>query len=76
METATLLTREEAARELRINASTLDRLIRDGRLKASKFGATVRISRESLSKFLTASETVEPAAPRTRRASRVAQGAA
>ena len=71
-----LLTRSETAAVLRVHVATVDRLVRDGLLKASKWGGTVRISRAAVHKLLVDSETAAPAAPRTRRASRVAQDAA
>jgi excisionase family DNA binding protein len=67
-----LLTRDEAADVLRVHVATLDRLVREGKLRASKFGATVRISRASIGEFLAATETAAPVVPRTRRASRAA----
>lgn len=65
-----LATRHEVAQFLRMHEGTVDRLVKSGQLEAVKFGATVRIPRASVSKFLAESLSAEPVAPRTRRASR------
>jgi len=67
-----LLTRDEAAIALRVHVSSIDRLVKDGKLRASKWGSTVRIPTAAVAAFLAASETTEPAISRTRRASRAA----
>ncbi len=71
-QTIELLTRDEAADVLRVHVATIDRLVREGKLRASKFGATVRISHASIGEFLSATESTAPLAPRRRRVNRVA----
>lgn len=43
-----LYTREEAAKFLRVSLSTVDRLIKSGKLKARKVGRQVRMTRSDL----------------------------
>lgn len=68
-----LATRREVAEFLRTHDSTIDRLVKTGQLEAVKFGATVRIPRESVEKFLSAAKSAEPVTSRTRRAARGAE---
>lgn len=43
-----LLTRKEAGEALKISPKTIDRLIKDGRIKSFKLGRKVRIYSETL----------------------------
>ena len=47
-----LYTREEAAKFLRVSTSTVDRLIKSGKLKARKVGRQVRMTRSDLENLL------------------------
>jgi excisionase family DNA binding protein len=44
-------TRKEVAEHFRVSRRTVDRRIRDGQLKATKMGRSVRIPREEVEKF-------------------------
>ena len=62
------LKREEAAEILRVSVRTVDRLIEDGNLPASKVGRAVRIDRADVLALLSPSTPIAPAAdlsPRT-----------
>lgn len=63
-------TRGEVAARLRVHPATVDRLISSGALEAVKFGATVRIPRSSVLKFLEGHITAEPVQARTRKQGR------
>jgi excisionase family DNA binding protein len=65
-----LPTRREVADFLRVHDSTVDRLVAEGKLPAVKFGATVRIPRDGVERFIASHITSEPLAARTRKASR------
>lgn len=57
--------KREAARLLGVDRSTtLEQLLRDGRLRATRYGGRVRIARSEIQRFLE-----EPPAPRQARAS-------
>lgn len=46
------MTRKEVAEVFRVSVRTVDRLIKEGKLNAVRFGHTVRISRESVVQFI------------------------
>lgn len=52
-ETAELLTLNEAADLLKVSRPTLDRLRKDGIIKTTYVGTTVRISSKEITKFIT-----------------------
>ena len=47
-----MVTREEAAKYLRISTRTLDRLVRSGKIRSYKYDRAVRIKRQELERFL------------------------
>jgi len=46
-----IYTPEEAAKELKMSVQTIWKYIREGKLKAAKFGKTYRISEKQLEEF-------------------------
>ena len=48
----TLLTREEAADVLKVSRNTMFRLLREGQIRASKVGATWRVRKSDLDRYL------------------------
>ena len=58
-ECPTSLKREEAAEILRVSVRTVDRLIEEGELPASKVGRAVRINRADILALLTPTTPVE-----------------
>lgn len=46
-----IYTPEEAAKELKLSVQTVWKYIREGKLKAARFGKTYRISEEQLQEF-------------------------
>jgi excisionase family DNA binding protein len=70
----TLMTRREAATELSVSLSTIDRLVREGRLPIVKASARRRmIRRESLTRYV---DRCESFAGEKRRKARVADSGA
>ena len=53
----TLLTRKDVALQLQTSERTIDRYIKQGKLKAYKIGGLVRISEKSLLTFIEGGET-------------------
>ena len=47
-----VLTKDEAAAELKVSLSTLNRLVASGKLRIKKVGALVRIRREWLNEYM------------------------
>ena len=57
MEMDTIYTIPEVAKKLRVNQTTVSRLIHRGELKAYKIGRIYRITKEEVDRFLNASKT-------------------
>ena len=60
----TFLTRKEAARDLRISVTTLDRFIADGRLKAKKHGHAVVVMLSEVERYISDLPDLQPRAAR------------
>ena len=58
-DTTTFFNRWETARELRVSVTTVDRLIKNGQLRAARIGRRVVISRQALDQFRRDAETAE-----------------
>ena len=56
------LTRKEAARQLRISVTTLDRFIVDGRLKAKKHGHAVVVLSSEVERYIREMPDLQPRA--------------
>jgi excisionase family DNA binding protein len=50
-------TRQEAAAALRVSVSTVDRWIKNGTLRAARFGSRVVISDDAITEFCRAAES-------------------
>jgi excisionase family DNA binding protein len=48
----TILTRLEACRVARIGLSTFDRAVNEGRLRVSRIGRNIKVTREELNRFM------------------------
>ncbi len=55
----TFLDREETAHELRVSITTVDRLIKAGRLRAGRIGRRVVVSPQAIDQFRRDVETAE-----------------
>jgi excisionase family DNA binding protein len=55
----TFLDREETARTLRVSVTTVDRLIKSGRLRAARIGRRVVCSPQAIEAFRRDAETAE-----------------
>ena len=58
-DTTTFLDREEAARTLRVSVTTIDRLIKAGKLRAAKIGRRVVVSHQAIEAFRREAEIAE-----------------
>ena len=59
-------TRKEAARELRMSVTKLDRVIASGELKAKRHGHAVVVMRSEIERYIEQWPDVEPRAERAR----------
>jgi excisionase family DNA binding protein len=58
-DTTTFLDREETARDLRVSVTTVDRLIKAGKLRAARIGRRVVVSPQAIDQFRRQAETAE-----------------